>query len=78
MGEKTRFEKPESQIPLREKRCENCMAFDPGDMPVKPSTCRMTLPNLMVTNGPRGQGVAGQWVPVMEHEWCLKHEPKIN
>lgn len=80
MGEKTVFGKPatDSERPLRAKRCENCVAFDEGDLPSKPPTCRAILPNLMVTNTNRGQGIAGAWVPVTKEDWCLKHEPKIN
>lgn len=65
--------------PPREKRCENCAAFDEGDMPRKPATCRANLPNLLLSPTAMGTtGIAGQWVPVTADDWCLQHKAKIN
>lgn len=82
MGEKTVFGKhigaAAGDRPLREKRCENCTAFDEGDLPRKPSTCRAVPPHMIMGTGPMGQGIGGMWVPTTKEDWCLKHEPKIN
>jgi hypothetical protein len=69
----------EPEIPPRAKRCENCAAFDPGDLPRKPGTCRVLLPVLVI--GPTqmgGQGISGQWVPTTKDDWCLHHKPIEN
>lgn len=72
MGEKTLFNVPSKDVPLRSKRCETCAAFAdavPGRMP---STCRKGLPNLIMSQ----QGVGATWIPVMPEDWCLQWEAK--
>ena len=69
----------DAEKPLRSKRCENCDAFDAGDGPRAPSTCRANFPNLLMSPNAMGNtGIAGIWVPVKKEDWCRQHKPVEN
>lgn len=71
--------KIEPPKPLRPDRCENCAAFDAGDPPHSPSTCRANLPNLLLSPNAMGNtGIAGVWVPVKKDDWCMHYEPPMG
>jgi hypothetical protein len=72
-GHRTPFTPAQSATRLRKQRCENCQHFgEAGGRELPMSTCRKTLPQLIVS--PAGN-VGGTWVPTRPELFCAHWEP---